>query len=551
MELLFVRLPLLLRAPAIRRASKFLLENTFSSVTSEAAVLCNAIAWADSAVTSESLLTPLLASLQRDAAAIGAAASSERLSKVQETSFKWRLNLLSSSGFHMGAALVPHGPAIRAVLTSLFSAPSQAVQEAAGRALSSLLVGLTAYYPKGQYAALPGRLAPTNSEETDAVHLECYIDKIGNGCEGGVSGSGGCTGGMAWHVPSPEEIDLANEFLQEFLEAPSDKLLQLCSGGAGAPSKDVVRSLMLQLEGALGGVRSCLPDFPECSAAAIPDSVAVVGRLGAVVGSPQLREKAAAALVAASHAIAPSDAETLGLCIRVMDLAVAVGSAEHAMAEGSASAWASDDRWLQEPAVAGMLLESMADELSTHSVGYGPKWRRRRPMWLAQEKVYLNLEWRASQAAYRWYASASQPAFDPAKLPKVYLEVLSRSVHFVVRGLRSVRDTAAAIVERAAKRYPRLAPALVAPVFAALAKVEDLLEFDPGRTTSDILPRLRQAAQQAPALAAAAAGETGECHRVACQGGIQRKIAVLSDHVARLGCINGAIAAVPPDNRQC
>ena len=47
MELLFARLPPPLRASAVRRVSKFLLESTLTSVGAEASVLCNAVAWAD------------------------------------------------------------------------------------------------------------------------------------------------------------------------------------------------------------------------------------------------------------------------------------------------------------------------------------------------------------------------------------------------------------------------------------------------------------------------------------------------------------------------
>ncbi len=45
---------------------------------------------------------------------------------------------------------------------------------------------------------------------------------------------------------------------------------------------------------------------------------------------------------------------------------------------------------MHEPAVAGLLR-------AEQGVGGGGKWRRRRPRWLVAEKVFLNLEWRASQ----------------------------------------------------------------------------------------------------------------------------------------------------------
>ena len=47
MELLFARLPPPLRAAAVRRVAKFLLESTLTSVGAEASVLCNAVAWSD------------------------------------------------------------------------------------------------------------------------------------------------------------------------------------------------------------------------------------------------------------------------------------------------------------------------------------------------------------------------------------------------------------------------------------------------------------------------------------------------------------------------
>ena len=51
MELLFARLPPALRGAAIRRVAQFLLESTLTSVGAEAAVLCNAVAWADPQVS--------------------------------------------------------------------------------------------------------------------------------------------------------------------------------------------------------------------------------------------------------------------------------------------------------------------------------------------------------------------------------------------------------------------------------------------------------------------------------------------------------------------
>ena len=82
MELLFARLPPPLRTSAIRRVAKFLLESTLTSVGAEAAVLCNAVAWADPRCTAQALLAPLVEQLQRDLPA-AAADGASRLSKAR------------------------------------------------------------------------------------------------------------------------------------------------------------------------------------------------------------------------------------------------------------------------------------------------------------------------------------------------------------------------------------------------------------------------------------------------------------------------------------
>lgn len=53
----------------------------------------------------------------------------------------------------------------------------------------------------------------------------------------------------------------------------------------------------------------------------------------------------------------------------------------------------SDEKWMHEPAVSGLLRE----EQGVPGGGASAKWRRRWPRWLVAEKVFLNLEWRASQ----------------------------------------------------------------------------------------------------------------------------------------------------------
>jgi hypothetical protein len=609
MELLYMRLPGPLRTAAIKKTAKFLLESSFSSVTSEAAILCNAMAWADPTVAAEALVLPLLTALEKDAEAAGVGGSTSRLSRVAENSFKWRLSLLSSTAYRLGPALVPHGGRVRAILASMAAAKSQAVQEAAARALASVIQGLCTYYPLEQCAACTARLTPASVED-GAMVLEAYVDQTGGGIRLGGSESGGGTGaagggsgggdtttkdtnkdtnnmysgGMKWHIPSDAEIALTNELLHDFAEQPAKYLLQATTSSStttnagnggnsttngsgtsnGVLPKEVIRTHLLQLEGALGGVRSCLPDFPGSdlpslsaentlsTTTSLPSQpVGVVGGLGpTTVGSAALRVLISQALAAISKAILPSDSETLYMCLRLMEIVLCNGDAEHRDASAAATTWGSDERWMHEPAVAGLLLESLGDvHMSTSSsstngttstmevdgnstaaqaqeatvIEYGSRWRRRRPMWVAQEKVYLNMEWRASQAAYRWYPTATAPAVPLNAIPTAYVELLARGVHVMLTGMRGVREIAGGLVERCLKRYPALTPVVTAPMLCGIAKISDSLEMKVDVTAPDVIEKLKIAASGAAAKAAAAtaAGETIESDQeqaMACGG---------------------------------
>lgn len=66
----------------------------------------------------------------------------------------------------------------------------------------------------------------------------------------------------------------------------------------------------------------------------------------------------------------------------------------------SFTACRSDEKWMHEPAVAGLLRWEQGVPGCTPPAG--GKWRRCRPRWLVAEKVFLNMEWRASQASLVW-----------------------------------------------------------------------------------------------------------------------------------------------------
>ena len=504
MELLYARLPPDLRMRAIRQTSEFLLGNTLASVAPEAAILCNAMAWADPEQTKKFMLDPLINKLIEECDALEPHAgkavdtlNSTQLSKVQEATLSWRLGLLSSLVYHMGVQSSFYGKQIKGIFGVLLRSSSVTVQSAAARCLSSMLVGLSSYYPLRQYSACLSDI------ERDEIQLENFVDKFGqwdlpeydNSVT--VKGESDCVASFlpTWHDPCAQEIALANELLVEFLEVPSIKILGAAKASE-AITKAEMRSMLMTMEGAIEGARSCLPDFASQNMPSNDDAASIIGKLGATIGTPDLRAKVAEALVAASDMIHINDVETLTVYLRILDSTLAVGSAEYHSSDSCASAWISDDKWLQQPAVSGFLQADGDANLA---------WRRRRPRWVAIEKVFMNLEWRASQSAYRKYASIKEPWVSIDKIPNVYLDAVGLAIHYMLKGGSNLRDLAVSLVERCAKRYPLLVKYICAPICAGLAKLPDKIKFDTSVSCVDLIPALLESAKTSGQRAAEAA----------------------------------------------
>ncbi len=509
MELLFARLPEPFRTRTIKHTSEFLLGSTFSSVAPEAAILCNAMAWADPDETEKHMLAPLVSMLLEECESIR---DNSKLSKVQETTLCWRIGLLSSLVYHMGPQATRHGERIKSIFSVILQSPSTTVHGAASRCLSSLLVGLCSYYPLRQYETC----CVGDPDPASSVYLEPFVDKFG---EWDLAPNTADIPAPAWHEPSDAEIALSNDFLATFLEAPSDRILEAASAPSHGISKLEMRSIMVTLEGCLEGTRSCLPDFEGQHLPALDESACVVGRLGATVGSGALRSKVGQALIAASKMIQSNDVETLMYLMRVLDCLLSVGCAEFLSSDSSASAWASDDKWLQQPSVSGFLLECGGDRAdgadgTDRPVDQGTvagrlvTWRRRRPRWIAIEKVFMNLEWRASQRSYRSFASVTSPLLAVDRIPKVYVDALGLAVHYMLHGGSHVRDVSSNVVEKCAKRYPLLSKHISASVCAGIAKLPEMTSFDVNVSCVELLPQLTEAAHNS-ALRAAEAAASG------------------------------------------
>ena len=496
-ELLFARLPEKMRQRAIKRTSKFLLGTTLSSAAPEASILCNAMAWADPSSTSYYLLGPLISVLEGECESMinsglqidVSSGSSSQLSKVQETTLSWKLCLLTSMFYHIGPEILVYGDKIKEILRTLLRSPSLTVQTNAGRALSSLVIGLVSYYPMRQYEGI------ASHTPKGEFSMEPFVDKFGEFDLRHVWKNGDLKDSKiptapVWHDPSDAEMTLANQMLVEFVENPAREII--AAGEKGSPLNRLhLRSLLMGMEGSLEGARSCLPDFDIGLDLREDDLVTVIGSLGKEVGSRDLRHLVGQSLLHASKLIHSGDVETLTVLLRLLDSTISFGCSEYHSSASSASAWFSDDKWLQQPSVSGSLQDS--GDLT---------WRRRRPRWVAIEKVAMNLEWRASQSSYRWFASSKMPYPEANQLPKVYLDLIGEGMHYMLHGSSNLQDLAGSIVERSAKRFPSISKYVCAPICAAIGKLDSHLKFDPSVTCIDILPDLLDAAKRSPIRAA-------------------------------------------------
>ena len=82
MELLFARLPQEVQLQAIKQTARFMTTTTLASVTNEAALICNAAAWAAPETSRDLLLKPLLTRIEEEVQHDGTAGAG-RMSKVR------------------------------------------------------------------------------------------------------------------------------------------------------------------------------------------------------------------------------------------------------------------------------------------------------------------------------------------------------------------------------------------------------------------------------------------------------------------------------------
>eukprot|EP00899_Mesostigma_viride_P022655 jgi/Mesvir1/3574/Mv12037-RA.1 len=477
-ELLFARLPPKLFTLAARHVAKALASSVIPGAASEAGMLCGAAVYARPQQAMGELMAPILAKLEELLAHVGdesllaprhptatAGASGRRalpvpLSHALESSLVFYLEVCSVAFSFAGASWLGLAPVATRCLSRALLAPSHKVVTAAGWWLSTLLKSLALYYPTDYYRPLG--------------LLRC-------GAESFLSGKREREGGASlrprWHTPSEAERALASSLLEQFVYPALGELEALCGAGEGADAstedaargsinKDYLRSLLVRMDAALGGVGSCVPDFAEEGGASSEgegeyETVSVVGSVGVVVGVPGLRSRVAAVLCTVCDYFLSQRADDTGcmaLLLQGVDGCLNYGTEEYIT-------WAHG----QGAPVDGSGTPPPPD----------CKPVRYRPRWILVERACLHAQWRASQAAYAASAplrvpkgaAASRPGARPLPRPPPPPPVVAladRLLSLAMHRYKAVRVAALTPLERCLKRYPALLATAVPRLMAAL-----------------------------------------------------------------------------------
>lgn len=227
------------------------------------------------------------------------------------------------------------------------------------------------------------------------------------------------------------------------------------------------------------------------------------------------------------RATASADPDTLAIGWMVCEALLAVGWIEHHNSTTASSAWSADERWVSSRPLSDVALirtgftleravsdeggEANGDAAGGAMAGSGSatpaanheRARRRRPRWLMIEKALINLQWRASAAAYRWWLSASQPVATAAVVPKLYGVVFLLAAEHGLHQYQDVRSSAGSAVERGLKRYPALTEGPMRVILRALAGLPASADAGAGSLLAELEDAARRAAGDAARAVAA------------------------------------------------
>uniref|UniRef100_A0A5B7B961 Putative proteasome activator subunit 4 n=2 Tax=Davidia involucrata TaxID=16924 RepID=A0A5B7B961_DAVIN len=447
LEILLGRLSKSLYNQALKKISKFVKTNILPGAIAEVGLLCCACVHSNPEEAVVHLIEPILSSVISSlegtpATGFGGTGISDvsvfskakpTLSPALETAIDYQLKVLSVAISYGGPALLRYRDQFKEAIVSAFESPSWKVNGAGDHVLRSLLGSLVLYYPIDQYKCILHHPAAAALEEWISTK-DYYDDKPSIGPK--------------WHVPSDEEVQFANELLNLHFESALDDLLKICQTKLHSDpgmEKEHLKVTLLRLDSSLQGVLSCLPDFrPSSRNGMVEDpghmSFLIAGATGSIVGSTELREKAAEIIHAACKYLLEKksdDSILLLLIIRIMDALGNYGGSEYDEWSNHRQAWKLESAAIIEPPINFIV--------SSHSKG------KRRPRWALIDKAYMHSTWRSSQSSYHLFRTSGN--MSPSDhLTLLMDDLLNLSLH----SYETVRILAGKSLLKMMKRWPSM-----------------------------------------------------------------------------------------------
>lgn len=336
----------------------------------------------------------------------------------------------------------------------------------------------------------------------------------------------------------------AARLADKYLETAAQQLTQLCSSGSSSSDSDPTlfktrcRGMLASMAAVIIGLMSRLRDFEgftsttavgdgkEQSAEDLLQNLQVVGNCIPPIGSPGVRNRAAAALIVAIKHLRGGDRELLEQASYTSLLLMCPGMLEQALGGQGRQGGKDDGAIIDEPAAAtayilaaqgaaqvnsttgsgssgdkftkafdddeqrvhaetAEVLEAAgADSSSQQPPGAGSwgsdwRWRRRTSPIAVMDRIRRMLLWRCAQAASRSgppVAAASPVAAAAAQvrleqLPQEYLDLFRELLVLSMQPNAGVRGSAMPTLHSCIKRFPCLVELAVPEVLAALASV--------------------------------------------------------------------------------
>ncbi|GAY37721.1 hypothetical protein CUMW_031230 [Citrus unshiu] len=366
LEILLGKLSKSLYNQALKKISKFVTTNILPGAIAEVGVLCCACVHSNPEEAVFHLVQPVLlsaiSSLEgtpstgfggrgiTDASVLAKEKPSQEkpiLSPALEAAIDYQLKVLSVAITYAGPALLHYKDQLKEAIFSAFDSPSWKVNIAGDHLLRSLLGSLILYYPIDQYKCVLRHPAAATLEEWISTKNSSDNELLT---------------GPKWHVPSDNEVQFANELLNLHFQSALDDLLRICKTKLHSDSgneKEHLKVTLLRIQSTLQGVLSCLPDFrPSFQSGVMGDpgytSFLIAGSSGSIVGSTELREKAAEITHAACKYLLEEksdDSILLILLIRIMDALGNYGSLEYDEWSNHRQNWKSESAAIVEPPV--------------------------------------------------------------------------------------------------------------------------------------------------------------------------------------------------------